>query len=81
LVVGNVAVTVSSTLYCTLQKLECRYYRSHPADIIIREHRLMYDFHQEPLSVNLTKVRYIGIFRNSMECKKGVKPELILIKK
>ena len=33
LVVGNVAVTVSNTLYYTLHKLECRNYRSHTLQI------------------------------------------------
>jgi len=32
-VVGSVAVTVSRTLYYTLQKLECRHYRSHTLQI------------------------------------------------
>jgi hypothetical protein len=33
LVVGSVAVTVSRTLHYTLQKLECRNYRSHTLQI------------------------------------------------
>lgn len=33
LVVGSVAVTVSRTLYYTLQKLECRNYTSHTLQI------------------------------------------------
>jgi hypothetical protein len=60
-----------------VQKLQIAY----PADIIVREHRLMYEFHQKPMSVNLTEVRYIGISRNRMEYNKGVKPQLILSKK
>jgi hypothetical protein len=50
-------------------------------DIISREHRLMYEFHQKTLNGNLTEVRYIGILRNRMDCNKEIKSELILIKR